>query len=341
MCNQVILVTHSMGGLVARAACKLHGAEEKVLGVVHGVQPAFGSPAAYWRMKAGFERPQGGPTGTLWDWFRKPLKMTKHIVLGTVGAWVLGTNGEEVTSLLGNMPGGLQLLPNKLYADNAGNKQWLRYEDSRGESVALPQSDPYEEIYRKQDVFYRLVDPTWLDPGVSPDVASVSDLTGAVDPWDYFDAYLSEAEIFHDTLADGVHAQTFQFYSEGLATAHRAEFKREVHSFGGKARRVLSLLKSAAPGTAASNAAGVAIKASFGLPAFTISGLAVSGAYTMARALYQDSDSGANRGGFRTYVPEGDAMAADQGQAPEFDDADGAPDIDPSAENVFVYTQTT
>ena len=38
ICEHVILITHSMGGLVARSACKLHGAESKVLGVVHGVQ---------------------------------------------------------------------------------------------------------------------------------------------------------------------------------------------------------------------------------------------------------------------------------------------------------------
>jgi len=337
MCRQVILVTHSMGGLVARAACKLHGAEEKVLGVVHGVQPVFGSPAAYWRMKGGFERPQGGPTGTVWDWFRNPLKMTKHVVLGTVGAWVLGTNGEEVTSLLGNMPGGLQLLPNKLYADNAGNKQWLLYEDSRGESVALPQSDPYEEIYRKQDEFYRLVDPAWLDPGAST-LEPKNSLIDSDSPWEEYEMNLKSAERFHDRLCTHVHPQTFQFYSEGLPTAECIKFMREVHSFGGKAKRVLSLLKNAAPGTAASTATSGAVKASFGLPAFTAGGLAVSGAYMLAHALYQDSDSSANRGGFRAYVPEGDVMAPDPGQVPEFEDADGMPDIDPSAESVFVYT---
>ncbi|MBR9982170.1 MAG: hypothetical protein KFF50_14165, partial [Desulfatitalea sp.] len=42
-CRRVILVTHSMGGLVSRAACKLHGAESRVLGIVHGTQPTTGS----------------------------------------------------------------------------------------------------------------------------------------------------------------------------------------------------------------------------------------------------------------------------------------------------------
>lgn len=61
MCEKVILITHSMGGLVARSACKLHGAEGKVLGVVHGVQPAMGAPAAYWRIKVASTGPATRP----------------------------------------------------------------------------------------------------------------------------------------------------------------------------------------------------------------------------------------------------------------------------------------
>jgi len=72
LCRKAILVTHSMGGLVARWACEQEGARDKVFGVVHGVQPAVGAAAAYWRMKAGFERgprrarprsTRGSPTG--------------------------------------------------------------------------------------------------------------------------------------------------------------------------------------------------------------------------------------------------------------------------------------
>lgn len=335
-CEQVILVTHSMGGLVARAACALHGAQSNVLGVVHGVQPAFGAPAAYWRMKAGFERPQGGPTGKIWDWFRNPLKMAKHKVMGTIGAWVLGTDGEEVTALLGNMPGGLQLLPNKLYKDNDGNLHWLRFDDAQGNTVALPQSNPYEEIYRKQDVFYRLIDPAWLDPGKNEAVPDDSH-PELESPWEDYEGYLKNAERFHDQLGNQLHPQTFQFYSEGLPTAERIEFKREVHSFGGKARRVLRLLKDAAPGKAAATAVAGTVKASFGLVAFTPSGLAVSGAYMLAQTLYQDSDRNANRGGFRAYVPENEVSSPDPNENAQ-EDTLTAPDIEPDAETVFVYT---
>ncbi len=192
ICHQVILITHSMGGLDARSACMLHGAESKVLGVVHGVQPALGSPAAYWRMKGGFDRPGDAPgeEGGFMSYLRNPLKTFLRKPLGTVGAWVLGTDGEEVTSLLGNMPGGLELLPNHLYTDNAGKKSWLSFPAADGVGVVeLPKNDPYSEIYLAKDVFYRLVNPAWLDPGNNP-MAKSKDLG----PWDNYEIYLSEAQ---------------------------------------------------------------------------------------------------------------------------------------------------
>ncbi len=99
-CRQVILVTHSMGGLVARSACKLDGLEKNVLGIVHVVQPVTGAPSAYWRMKAGLER-KGG-------------------IFDRIASVVVGANGLEVTSLVANLPGGLQLLPNRDHRANDG-----------------------------------------------------------------------------------------------------------------------------------------------------------------------------------------------------------------------------
>jgi pimeloyl-ACP methyl ester carboxylesterase len=150
VCRQVILVTHSMGGLVARSACKLHGAEGKVLGVVHGAQPAYGAPAAYQRMKHGFR----DLNGSMWDWLVKPVDK--------IAQRVLGNNGKAVTILLANMPGGLELLPNQLYTTNDGSAQWLHCTDHRGASVSLPRSDPYGEIYEEKGAAWRLVNPKWL-----------------------------------------------------------------------------------------------------------------------------------------------------------------------------------
>jgi predicted alpha/beta hydrolase family esterase len=62
--GKVIIVTHSMGGLVARYASQVSGAKDKILGIVHGVIPDLGSPAAYRRMKVGAK--QEGMAGPCW-----------------------------------------------------------------------------------------------------------------------------------------------------------------------------------------------------------------------------------------------------------------------------------
>jgi hypothetical protein len=51
-CEKIILVTHSMGGLVARALIHpdIGALGSEVLGIVHGVMPAMGAPAAYKRI---------------------------------------------------------------------------------------------------------------------------------------------------------------------------------------------------------------------------------------------------------------------------------------------------
>ncbi|MFY9269184.1 MAG: alpha/beta hydrolase, partial [Candidatus Manganitrophaceae bacterium] len=222
LCEKVILITHSMGGLVARSACKSHGAESKVLEILHGVQPATGAPSAYWRMKAGFERPSGSPAGRVWDWL-KVYQMVRHHLKGYPAAWTLGTDGEEVTALLGNMPGGLELLPNKRYVDNQGKKEWLTFPDEEGKEVRLPQGNTYKEIYLAQEVFYRLVNPEWLDPGKREKTVMPSKKSS----WQKYKTYLSEAEQFHDRLGDYVHPLTYQFCSTGLKTVDRVIFTRE------------------------------------------------------------------------------------------------------------------
>ena len=97
-CEKVVLVTHSMGGLVARAVIhpKIGKINDKVLGVVHGVMPAVGAGAAYKRMRCGVES-------------------TWHSLSATIGAAILGNNGEDVTAVLAGAPGAMQLLPSSLY----------------------------------------------------------------------------------------------------------------------------------------------------------------------------------------------------------------------------------
>ena len=215
VCKQVIVVTHSMGGIVTRSACVLFGAEADVLGVVHGVQPVTGAPAAYWRMKGGNER-EGG-----WGWFKSEIS-----------AWVLGSNGREVTALLGNMPGGLQLLPNKHYTTNAGSKQWLTVKVN-GAMKGLPGGNPYSEIYKEQKAWWRLVNVEYLEPKEPPPMVTeggyIVDLYDyeartAQAAWSNYLEYINEAESFHDALALKKHPNTYNFYSDNRTTADKISF---------------------------------------------------------------------------------------------------------------------
>ena len=123
-----------MGGLVARALTQLHG-YERVLGVVHGVQPATGSSTIYHHMRCGYEG---------------------------IAQVVLGRNAGEVTAVVANSAGALELAPSAEYREG---RPWLFLCDAQGQVLkdidgkprAYPQNqDPYEEIY-KSSTWYGLV----------------------------------------------------------------------------------------------------------------------------------------------------------------------------------------
>lgn len=120
LAEKVIVVTHSMGGLVSRSLTEIHQCD-KVMGVSHGVQPATGAPATYKRMRSGFEGAE---------------------------QLFLGRNAADVVAILSQAPGGLELLPTADYNDG---KPWLKLHDKSNKEkviLALPQQgDPYEEIY--------------------------------------------------------------------------------------------------------------------------------------------------------------------------------------------------
>ena len=153
-CEQVILVTHSMGGLVARAACKLHGAQGQVAGVFHGVMPTDGAAATYKRMVSGF----GGEA----PWFHLKAQATANI---------LGPRGTFTTPTLALNAGPLELLPNAQYN---GGQPWLFVKDREDNtlvSLPSPGGDPYSEIYAEANAWWRPCNEAWMNPaGVeSPD----------------------------------------------------------------------------------------------------------------------------------------------------------------------------
>ena len=175
-CSQVILVTHSMGGLVARACAQVPGMTDSIAGIVHGVMPAVGAAVAYRRCKVGMRDEDFG------------------------AGLVIGSTGQEVTAVFAQAPGALQLLPSHLY-----NAEWLNIQDSDKRLVAkLPskeENDPYKKIYLRRDRWWGLIDEEWLSPK-----------GGAPIDWDQYTSNVDSAQKFHIGLADIYHPTTYVYY---------------------------------------------------------------------------------------------------------------------------------
>jgi hypothetical protein len=175
-CQQVIIVTHSMGGLVARACSQLPEMSGKIVGIVHGVMPATGAAVAYRRCKVGMRDEDFG------------------------AGLVIGSNGKEVTAVFAQAPGVLQLLPSEEYG-----LKWMSVCDELGKPVvSLPIADPYEEIYLQRDKWWGLVAEEWLSP---KDGMPIS--------WDVFSKNVKQAKEFHHTISRHYHHNTYVFYGGG------------------------------------------------------------------------------------------------------------------------------
>ncbi|MBV4460114.1 alpha/beta hydrolase [Pseudomonas sp. COR58] len=178
----VILVTHSMGGLVARMCAKRN--PELIQGVVHGVQPAIGAATAYRRVRAG------------WEDFK-----------GAVG---LGGTGKKIMPIFANAAGPLELLPNQRYGEG-----WLRATCDGKELFRMPNgTDPYTQIYLKQNAWWRLMNAAWINPTGNTTQATL------VSAWSNYERMLGHAKAFHASLGDYYHPNSFVHY--GSDPGHQA-----------------------------------------------------------------------------------------------------------------------
>ncbi|MFU7351647.1 esterase/lipase family protein [Pseudomonas paraeruginosa] len=192
----VILVTHSMGGLVGRMCAKRYPG--LIQGVVHGVQPAVGAGTAYRRVRAGWE-----------DFF------------GSAG---LGGTGKKIMPVFANAAGPLELLPNHRYG--AG---WLRVTCNGRVIAQLPEAgsgpiDPYQRIYLEPRAWWRLIDPSWIDPdSLIQRPATPAGKVKLQEAWENYRKRLLEAKRFHTELGSSYHPNTYSYYGadEGQMAFHR------------------------------------------------------------------------------------------------------------------------
>jgi hypothetical protein len=152
-CDEVIIVTHSMGGVLARALIHpnygnlLNDQTVKMLGIYHSAMPTLGAAAAYRRTRFGFLEKEG----TTAEYF----------------AEIIAIDGQHATAILANTPGPLELMPATGYGKN-----WLKVVDGCGRTIrSWPQGNEnaLESIYlQPQDNWWRLINPNWVNPGNVP-----------------------------------------------------------------------------------------------------------------------------------------------------------------------------
>lgn len=150
--EKYIIVTHSMGGLVARSMILNASLKSKTLGIVHGVMPAAGAPTVYKRFGNGWDGHE--VTGKLEDYFAQII---------------FGATATSITPVLGNSPGALSLLPFSNFK-NGSETKWLRLRakkmDGSTIEARLP-TDPeevFDEIYMETGSWWRMVNMDFLDP---------------------------------------------------------------------------------------------------------------------------------------------------------------------------------
>ena len=211
-CDKVILVTHSMGGLVARACAKR--IPDKIAGVIHGVMPALGAPVAYRRIACGTE--VSSPSNHPGENF-KASRIAK----------ILGETPAKTTPVLATSPGALELLPNHLYPHpwlhvrvmkSIGAPQAPKYGAKDGvvqrkqvvtDYLHLPNArtpNPYD-LYRDLKSWYRLIDPSLVDPA-----QKYRETPGGVE--NAVKSAIATAENFHRALGDYYHPNTYAFYGD-------------------------------------------------------------------------------------------------------------------------------
>lgn len=211
-CEKVVLVTHSMGGLVARACAKR--IPDKIAGAIHGVMPASGAPVAYRRMVYGTE--SSSPSNN-------PIEGASAARL----AMILGERSEYTTPVMATSPGALELLPNHMYpgpwvhvrvvraayapagARFGAKDDTLHSQTTSRDYLHLPggaRSNPYE-FYRDVKSWYRLVNLALADPA-----GRYRTIIGGVER--EFRKAVETAERFHRSLGDYYHPNTYVFYGD-------------------------------------------------------------------------------------------------------------------------------
>ncbi len=205
-----IIVTHSNGGLVTRAACRASDAESHVAAVLHTFMPTYGTPEAYTKFKLGEDT----------------------FALGKI----IGSTHEEIAVVGGGVKVMGQLLPNQIYP--RGAQPWLTWDRELEAELNPPGpyvlSDPYK-LYKETSGRLGLVNHETFNANAILIRNAVwatntrSRLRRLLDNID-------EAKRFHSAtegVRDYIHPYTYLISGTGLETSVAARQHRVQETFDG------------------------------------------------------------------------------------------------------------
>jgi hypothetical protein len=188
--TKIALVTHSMGGLVARAASLVPTVLAKVNGVVHSAQPSIGAIAAYRRYQTGCMSAFDG----------------KGVVERLLQV-IMGKTNEEYAAITSGIPSSVELTPNRQFGQFS-NMTWL---------VTTPPTDQTQiyEAYKGP-----------MPPGVVPPALRGPGRFGMQGGFiaAALLARVDGAAQFHSALGNNGFPRTYVLYGDGLTTDQIVSF---------------------------------------------------------------------------------------------------------------------
>jgi len=194
LAKKVIIVTHSMGGLVTRAAMAISGFQ-KIAGVVHCMLPADGAVVAYRRFQTGANTP--------FD-VAQPNSPVAETIATAVLNRIMGAERVSYAAIQSVLAGPLQLLPN-----NAYNGLFLTLADgSTNNGSTINTIANVYQVYAQNS-----------PPGLVPNVGESS--TQMI--WQAGDTVnlrqrIAAADAFHSQIQGVFHPNTFLRLGDGLTT---------------------------------------------------------------------------------------------------------------------------
>jgi hypothetical protein len=192
--TKAIVITHSMGGIVARALSQLDipnkSSETLIHGVIHGAQPATGAPLVAKRFRTGAE---------------------------SLGLF-FGRNDEEWTAVAASATSALELMPMPDYRN--GDPWWFISDEDGKAILSLPREpgSAAADIYVNKFWYGMIPYDALIDPaGILKKTDAVTG--GKISASAVFEGLMATVADFQVSIANCYHRNTYALYGDGELVA--------------------------------------------------------------------------------------------------------------------------